>query len=67
MIVISPKSTELTTPIFSNDKTAAIVLSEGGFFFLNLKTKQGKIIGATRNEAMEQLNNMDIVDDFPDF
>jgi hypothetical protein len=40
-------------------------VSDGGFFFLNLKTKQGKIIGATRNEAIEQLNNMDKIDDFP--
>lgn len=66
MVVISNKSLDFTTPIFSNDKTSAIVVSNGGFFFLNLKTKQGKIIGATRNEAIEQLNNMDKVDDFPD-
>ncbi|WP_175490532.1 hypothetical protein [Pelosinus propionicus] len=53
--------------MFSNDKSSAIVVSNGGFFFLNFKTKQGKIIGQTKSEAMEQLSNMDKVDDFPHF
>jgi hypothetical protein len=65
MVIISRDSTDITTPIFSNDKTSAIVVSEGGFFFLDFKTKQGKIIGATRNEAIEQLSNMDRIADFP--
>ncbi len=54
-------------PIFSKDKTAAIIVSDNGFLFLDLKTKQGKRIGATRNEAIEQLKTMDKIDDFPEF
>lgn len=61
MIVI-----ETTTKIFSKDETAAIVMSDNGFLFLNLKTKQGKRIGTTRNEAIEELRNMGKIEDFPD-
>lgn len=61
MIVI-----ETTTKIFSKDGTAAIVMSDNGFLFLNLKTKQGKTIGTTRNEAREELRNMGKIEDFPD-
>lgn len=56
---------ETTTKIFSKDGTAAIVISDDRFLFLNLKTKQGKTIGTTRKEAMEQLRNMGKIDDFP--
>ena len=66
MIVIDHKSTDINTPIFSKDKTAAIIVSDNGFLFLNLKTKQGKIIGTTRNEAIKRLKSMDKIDDFPD-
>ena len=65
VIVINYKNINFTTPIFSKDKDAAIVISNGGFLFLNLKEKQGKIIGTTRNEAIEQLSNMGKIDDFP--
>lgn len=59
------KSVDVTTPMFSNDKNTAIVMSEGGFLFVNLKTKQGKIIGTTRMEAIEKLDIMGRSDDFP--
>lgn len=65
VIVINHKSINFTAPIFSKEKDAAIVISNGGFLFLNLKEKQGKIIGTTRNEAIEQLSNMGKIDDFP--
>lgn len=53
--------------IFSKDKTTVVTTSDNGFFFLNLKTKQGKIIGETRAEAIQHLKDMDKIDDFPDF
>jgi len=56
---------EATTKIFSKDGTAAIVISDDRFLFLNLKTKQGKTIGTTRKEAIEHLRNMGKIDDFP--
>ena len=52
--------------MFSIDKTAAIIISDSGSLFLDLKIKQGKIIGTTRSEAVEQLKNMGKFDDFPD-
>jgi hypothetical protein len=67
VIVINPKNTDFNNPILSKDKTAAITISDSGFFFLNLKTKQGKIIGKTRAEAIQHLKDMDKIDDFPDF
>jgi len=56
-----------STPIFSNDKTVAIIVSDSGFLFSDLKTKQCKIIRTTRNEAIKQLKNMNKIDEFPDF
>ncbi len=66
VIVISHDHNGLATPMFSRDKTAAIIVSDSGFFFLNLKTKQGKIIGTTRAEAIQHLKDMDKIDDFPE-
>ena len=67
VIVISHENPDFTNPIFSTDKTAAIIASDNKFIFLNLKTKQGKMIGITRTEAREQLKTMNKMDDFPDF
>lgn len=66
MIVISPENANANNPIFSKEKDASIIVSASGFFFLNLKTKQGKIIGKTRAEAIQHLKDMDRKDDFPD-
>jgi hypothetical protein len=67
VIVISHESPDFTTPIFSKDKTAAIIASDNKFIFLDLKTKQGKMIGITRTEAIERLKTMNKIDEFPDF
>jgi hypothetical protein len=66
MVIINPKNTDSNNPIFSKEKDASIIVSDSGFFFLNLKTKQGKIIGRTRAEAIQHLKDMDRRDDFPD-
>jgi hypothetical protein len=66
MIVISPENANSNNPISSKEKDASIIVSDSGYFFLNLKTKQGKIIGRTRDEAIQHLKDMDRRDDFPD-
>ena len=67
MVVVNHKNTDFTTPIFSNNKSTAIAISGGGFLFLDLKRKQGKIIGTTKKEALEELSIMGRIDEFPNF